>query len=182
MEDISLDTCMDNYRTLVARVDRLCREIVVRYGSAVVCRQGCDTCCRHLSLFPVEAVSIRLALDSLGQSEKTRIMDRAMAASEDACPLLDQGICLMYSHRPIICRTHGMPVLVDRDGERVVDFCPLNFKGIPLRDLDRQTIIDLETLNTALAVINRMFASQVLDKDSFPERLYLADALLMELD
>jgi Fe-S-cluster containining protein len=170
---------LDNYRALIAKVDRLCAEIIQRHADAVNCRGGCDACCRHLTLFPVEAVALRLALDTLDHDLKKVIQDRAGKSAGDACPLLDQGLCLMYRHRPIICRTHGMPVLTDRGDGPAVDFCPLNFRGVTR--LERESIIDLDQLNTALALINRLFVSQCLDTDSPRDRISLAEALLMEL-
>lgn len=44
------------------------------------------------------------------------------------CPLLgDDGLCLVYGERPLICRQHGLP-LVDTSGD-VIDerWCSLNF-------------------------------------------------------
>ncbi|MBN2646060.1 MAG: YkgJ family cysteine cluster protein [Desulfuromonadaceae bacterium] len=45
------------------------------------------------------------------------------------CPLLgDEGQCLVYAHRPMICRTHGLPN-IDSSGEIFSDaVCTLNFK------------------------------------------------------
>lgn len=47
------------------------------------------------------------------------------------CPLLsEQGLCLVYHHRPLTCRLHGLPH-VDIDGEVFSDsYCTLNFPGI----------------------------------------------------
>lgn len=44
------------------------------------------------------------------------------------CPLLgEDGSCLIYEHRPMICRTHGLPN-IDISGESFSDlFCSLNF-------------------------------------------------------
>jgi len=47
------------------------------------------------------------------------------------CPLLgDKGSCLVYRHRPLLCRLHGLPN-VDLSGEVfMADYCTLNFPGI----------------------------------------------------
>lgn len=47
-----------------------------------------------------------------------------------ACPLLsDQGQCLVYAHRPLTCRLHGIPH-IDHSGEVFDDSCcTLNFAG-----------------------------------------------------
>ncbi len=49
---------------------------------------------------------------------------------ETPCPLLaDDGTCLVYDHRPMTCRLHGLP-LVDVSGEVMHDeWCTLNFTG-----------------------------------------------------
>ncbi len=52
------------------------------------------------------------------------------------CPLLgDDGLCLVYDFRPMICRLHGIPN-VDRSGESFSDdWCTLNFQGLaPLQE------------------------------------------------
>ena len=45
-----------------------------------------------------------------------------------ACPNLnDSGECMVYEHRPLACRTFGLPL---RDGDRYLgDVCELNFNG-----------------------------------------------------
>lgn len=49
---------------------------------------------------------------------------------ETPCPLLgEDGLCLVYDHRPMTCRLHGIP-LVDVSGEIFHDeWCTLNFLG-----------------------------------------------------
>ncbi|SNB45591.1 YkgJ family cysteine cluster protein [Geobacter sp. DSM 9736] len=49
---------------------------------------------------------------------------------ETPCPLLgENGSCLVYSHRPMTCRLHGLP-LVDLSGEVLhEEWCTLNFTG-----------------------------------------------------
>jgi len=44
------------------------------------------------------------------------------------CPLLgDDGLCLVYAERPLICRQHGLP-LIDSGGDIIDErWCSLNF-------------------------------------------------------
>ncbi|HAD04213.1 MAG TPA: zinc/iron-chelating domain-containing protein [Desulfuromonas sp.] len=46
------------------------------------------------------------------------------------CPLLgDNGLCLVYAERPLICRQHGLP-LIDTSGDIIDErWCSLNFTG-----------------------------------------------------
>lgn len=56
----------------------------------------------------------------------------ALMSDEDEtpCPLLsDSGTCLVYDHRPMTCRLHGLP-LIDVSGEIMHDeWCTMNLTG-----------------------------------------------------
>ena len=163
---------LENYLALVERVDGLCKRATERFGAELTCRAGCDACCRHLSVFAVEAQALREALAALGEPEAAFIRQRCAAAGPDApCPLLHEGLCLLYRARPIICRTHGLPLLIDRDGEKGVDFCPENFRG--LTSIPGSDVLDLERLNAALTAINALYLTAF----PGPERLTVAEAL-----
>jgi len=172
---------LENYRQLVAKVDDLCARIEEKYREQIVCRKGCDDCCRHLSLFWVEGVALALALEELPDEEAEHLRQRARQATPDGpCPLLENGQCLLYQARPIICRTHGLPLLGHRDGERFIDCCPENFKG--LDSLPATAVIDLELLNTTLATITGLFISEAFHGGApAEERISIAESLLLEL-
>ncbi len=166
-----------NYRQLVARVDELCARIEGDFREGIVCRLGCDGCCRHLSLFPVEAAALAAALAEAPAALAAEIRERTREAAEDGpCPLLKDGACLLYGARPLICRTHGLPLLGRRDGERFIDYCPENFKG--MESLPASAIIDLETLNATLAAVNRLFVKESGgDEARAEERITIARSL-----
>ena len=171
---------LHNYRSLVAKVDELCRGIHSEYGDSIFCREGCDSCCRHISLFPVEAVALAAALHELSPEKSDQIRKLAGAASAEACPLLNNGRCLLYEYRPIICRTHGLPLLTNREGEKALDFCPSNFKGIA--SFTATAVLNLDILNATLASINAVFVTSFDESTPLPkERLSMADALLLDL-
>jgi uncharacterized protein len=168
---------LDNYLALRSRVDELCHNTSTLLQDAISCRAGCDACCRHLSVCAVEAAALRAALSALPDADAARIRAAADAAAPDGpCPLLQDGLCLLYEARPIICRTHGLPLLIDRDGEKGVDFCPENFQG--LSSIPGKAVIDLERLNQLLMAINALF----LHSSPGPERLTLAEALRRQPD
>ncbi len=172
---------LQNYHNLVERIDGLCRSIEKEYFELIACRKGCDGCCRHISLFPVEAVNLSMALRRLPMDESSFIREKARTATADGpCPLLENGACLLYQARPIICRTHGLPILTrEFDGQPSVDFCPRNFKGV--ESLTGNAIIDLDLLNTSLAAVNALFCSEFYSGNSpDKERLTIAEAVLLE--
>jgi len=163
---------LDNYLALVSRVDELCQGTAARFAAEISCRPGCDACCRHLSVCAVEAAALREAFKELPAAEAALIREKAQLAGPEApCPLLQHGLCQLYQARPLICRTHGLPLLIDRDGERGVDFCPENFRG--LSSIPGSAVLDLERLNAMLTAINALY----LQSFPGPERLTLAEAL-----
>ena len=168
-----------NYRILVARIDELCRRIVAEYGEYLVCGEGCDGCCRHVSIFPVEAVALAEALGGLPAEQAAHIRELARAASTvDACPLLENGRCLLYSARPIICRTHGLPLLIGQEGEERIDFCPKNFREVA--SIPAVAVINLDLLNATLAAINAVFStSRRGSAEPEQQRLSISEALLL---
>jgi uncharacterized protein len=168
---------LDNYLALRSRVDELCQKTSTLLQDAMACRPGCDACCRHLSVFAVEAAALRDALSALPEPDAARVRAASDSAAPDGpCPLLHDGLCLLYEARPVICRTHGLPLLIDRDGEKGVDFCPENFQG--LSSIPGSAVIDLERLNQLLMAINALF----LQSSPGPERLTVAQALCGQPD
>ncbi|MEW6116676.1 MAG: YkgJ family cysteine cluster protein [Nitrospirota bacterium] len=84
--------------------------------------EGCtDNCCvtkfHHHTL--VEELYLAEGLKRLDEEKKKEIIKRAeevaavhQASPEDVrvmCPLNENGLCIMYEHRPMICRIHGVP-------------------------------------------------------------------------
>lgn len=130
-----------------------------------VCRGCDDNCCRtrfyHHTL--VEYLYLRQGLNALAADERGPIAARAaqVAASMAAappepvmCPLNAQGRCLLYAHRPMICRLHGIPHLLRRPDSR-------RQEGPGCGDFDRQCgasaqpLLDRTPLYSALAELER---------------------------
>jgi Fe-S-cluster containining protein len=150
------DADLVDYRRLVARVDARAEAVRRRWPAAMRCRRGCDGCCRHLSVFPVEAAALRAALEEQPPEFIQALAARAgRQAAEAACPLLVEHACALYTARPIICRTQGLP-LAFRDHEALrVDVCPLNFRSG--ETLTGEDLLDLDRLNQTLAAVNTLF-------------------------
>lgn len=70
------------------------------------------------------------------------------------CPLLDEaGRCKVYAARPLICRSHGLPIQVGPSTQR--DVCPLNFPDGPEpAELPDADVLNVNSLNAILAVID----------------------------
>lgn len=86
-----------------------------------LCRKGCDNCCRRLAAIPrltaAEWACLREGLAELTSAQLETITQDIMElqqhpASPLVCPLLDKatGACLVYTRRPLACRTYGFYV------------------------------------------------------------------------
>jgi len=116
-----------------------------REKGGIVCAMGCTACCQvDLTVFTVEAKNIAKAFSRLGQ--RTRAAARRRALKGRHCAMLDsRGRCVIYEARPLICRTHGLPLLIS--GE--VDHCPLNFCD---KRPERSQVLVLERVNEFLSM------------------------------
>jgi Fe-S-cluster containining protein len=167
---------LDNYRQLVARVDALCHGIEGALQEHITCSEGCSSCCTAITIFPVEAAAISAALDALPDEEAAAIRSHVAEHGQDErCPLLSHHRCLLYDVRPIICRTHGLPILYVEDDEKRVDCCPLNLEQC--ESLPGSLVIDLDRLNALLVAINALYFSCDDAPTDLPERLTIAEAV-----
>jgi Fe-S-cluster containining protein len=141
------------------RVDQHFASAVARTPEAFTCREGCAQCCGvRFGVFTVEADRVAASLARLAQDDpQLRARVRAQADDPDhpACALLVDGRCSVYDERPLICRSHGVPVQRVADtGERVVEVCPLNFtERVP----PPASVLVLEAVNAPLGVLARMW-------------------------
>ncbi len=168
-----------DYQKLITEVDQLCYQIQQKYGKYITCKKGCPgNCCqRHITVFPIEAVAFARALQRLPRELVNHIRRKARkATSFGPCPLLEDGACLMYDSRAIICRTHGYPILSEYRGRQSVGFCHKNFKNLP--SIPEDGVIELAPLNKTLAALNRRFVSESADRLPPADRFTVGEALL----
>lgn len=168
---------LENYFMLVKRVDELCKAVEDILSDHITCAEGCSSCCKAITIFPVEAEAIRMAIDTLPEEEADDIRQHAADyAKGDVCPLLSSNRCLIYPFRPLICRTHGFPILfTDGEGRRV-DYCPSNLQNCS--SIPGAAVIDLDRLNAMLVAINSLFLSQTDSDADSAERVSIDRAVL----
>jgi hypothetical protein len=153
-----------NYRKLLNKVDDFSSQLMQTYRKHLACRRGCTDCCQHdLYLLPIEFHFLQEAFNLLPEAKKKTIgiMRDPSAGRDGPCPLLQEGGCLLYDHRPVVCRTHGLPLFIAEEGVEKRDCCPKNFVRHAIDQLPKSHLLDLERLNTLLVTVNTVFASHV---------------------
>jgi len=73
------------------------------------------------------------------------------------CPLLKNDHCSIYPHRPLICRTQGLPIgYIDEIIEQIeVSACPLNFAEDHPFEYDDLLLLD--PFNIRLSRLNEIY-------------------------
>ncbi len=110
-------------------MDRAYDEVARQYGFQ--CRGCKDNCCTSLFFHHtfVEKAYLMQTVSALDPSLKGEIMERARVyvrqtfsrkgepvSQKLLCPLNQDGKCLTYAQRPMICRLHGLPHELNRPG------------------------------------------------------------------
>jgi hypothetical protein len=116
--------------------------VVARYREHIQCRPGCGECCRQsFKISEVEGALLGEGLAAATPTTRAAIVARSRAyAPGDPCPVLGDGeICLLYEHRPRICRKYGIP-LWNPERPHELKTCRLNFRGVA--DLDADLIVE----------------------------------------
>lgn len=157
-----------DYRRLLERVAIHGERVQRDWADTLACRAGCAGCCqRDLTVASVEAESIRrwIAAHGLATASEGEAFVSPLAIVDDEaaspCAMLDgAGRCRIYPVRPIICRTHGLPIAVAHtDGSRAGDVCPLSFEGgKTLGRVPSADFMDVATVDTVLAAVDLRFS------------------------
>ena len=104
------------------------------------------------SIFPVEFHSI---LNRLKKDKNTKKSGRN-SDYENSCIFLKNHACTIYENRPVICRTHGLPLLfMNENYEWELSNCELNFKKFDFDDFDTQNTFPMDKFNSKLLWINK---------------------------
>jgi Fe-S-cluster containining protein len=150
------------------RVDDHFDAAVQRSPTAFACAAGCSACCHtRIGVFPIEAAPIERALARLAiENPALRARVRRQAddpAHADRCALLVDDRCAVYSERPLICRSHGLPITAPTEtapteapAPQRIDHCPLNFVDQPP---PRASILRLDAVNQPLAVLATLWSA-----------------------
>jgi len=148
----------ETYTRILDRADDFFRSVAESQPQNLQCGRGCSLCC--YGLFEIGSGDVPLIAEGLAKlhpSRRKMVIRRSQEILESSkhpdlrecspaekeaffertastpCPNLNEkGECLMYEHRPLVCRTFGLP-LRNAD-EYIGDVCELNFTDAPQGD------------------------------------------------
>ena len=149
------------YRELTGRVDAFVARVAARHPADLRCAAGCDGCCRtRLTIAAVEADAIEGWAATLPADARAVIAAAAAFEVDPAdvrCAALDDtGRCRIYEARPLVCRSHGIPIrLRGPRGLPVITACELNFTAAGPGAADPDCVLDQELVSTTLGLIDR---------------------------
>jgi len=167
------------YEALLSKVTGFTEPVQARQAPNMACRAGCESCC-HAWLSPcqVEMDALRDALAALPPEARRVVAERgrlqiAREARHEAqarCAMLDdEGKCVVYEARPLVCRTQGhalrypLGVIPEsavrkRLAHGEVTACELNFTREMPPSADT---LDAQRIDELLAIINARYCERL---------------------
>jgi Fe-S-cluster containining protein len=165
-----IEDALLQYRELCSYCDALFERVRTAYPGQVTCARGCVHCCSLKTVCALEIFAIGLHLKH-AKLPARRAVEANTVSSGPACVFLHDGGCTIYPARPIICRTHGLPLVVP--GEKRVDCCPLNFTSIDLAALKEADVMDVARVTTNLMRLNLAFCTVLGDRGLSGRRFHM---------
>lgn len=151
---------LSRYQALAAKVDDFFARVAARHAADLRCRPGCATCCvPGLTVTGVEAAAIVAHIGALDATARAALAPPGPAGG---CVALDAaGSCRIYGARPLVCRSHGVPIRLPREGGLpVIQACELNFTARGPAVADPDCVLDQTTLSATLLAIDRLHAAE----------------------
>jgi len=156
-----------DYRALRKKVDDIARSLSREHAAHLLCKKGCDLCCMDYSILPVEFYSI---LEELKSNDFKTENPHLNEKSSDVCIFLKDHACTIYESRPLICRTHGLPLLyTNDDGEWELSTCELNFRDFNFEKFSEKNTFSQDKFNSKLFLLNREFIVEFKGEEHFGE-------------
>lgn len=144
---------MSRLDELNAKIDDFFARVEAHHGEDMQCHTGCSDCCRvRLTITRAEAAAVRAAVTNWPVVQRRALAPTA-ADPADACAALDaNGRCRIYDARPVVCRSHGVPIRMRSGALPVVESCFRNFTHTaPAADC----ILDQTTLSALTLAVDR---------------------------
>lgn len=146
----------EEYKKLIKKIDQHTESLEDIHKKHMKCKNGCDLCCIDFSIFPVEYYFI------LKETEKLNLASESVTnPSSNTCAFLKNHSCTIYEQRPIMCRTHGLPLIyANDDGDFELSACELNFTEFDFEDFTGENTLAQDKYNSKLYLLNKAFIAE----------------------
>lgn len=153
------DKVIEKYHELCSYCDTFFTRAISVADTNMECRLGCGDCCILETVCELEAYVISqhpgyAATDARDIPDGAGI-EAALSKQARSCAFLENGTCTIYSVRPVICRTHGLPL--QYRSENRIECCPRNFPGVDIAESFTRILFDAEAVTEALMRLNAAF-------------------------
>lgn len=154
------------YRSLRNEIDSEVKIIEKEHESHMKCKAGCDLCCMDYGILPIEFFAI---LEEFKKNDFQKETLTKTPKDKSSCVFLQNHVCAIYKSRPVICRTHGLPLLfTNEDGEWQLSACELNFTQFNFEKFNTENTFPQDKYNSRLFLLNRDFIKEF-EAENFEE-------------
>lgn len=143
---------LEKYHQFRQQVDQLTDKLSTMHQKNLACKKGCDLCCMDYQVFPIEFHAMKQAL----KDQPVEMQESV----DGSCIFLKDHACQIYEHRPIICRTHGLPLLFMNNDQWELSACELNFTGFDDEDFTPENTFPQDKFNSKLFLLNKEFLKE----------------------
>lgn len=155
---IKNQTILDKYKQLRDDIDGQCEKLEKEHASHLKCKSGCDLCCMNYNIFPIE---FKYILNELKRQQFKMSSKSDAKKNRQDCVFLVDHKCSIYNVRPIICRTHGLPLLyTNNEDEWELSTCELNFQDFEFEQFSEKNTFPQDKFNSKLFLLNRDFIAE----------------------
>lgn len=149
----------NEYAALIKEIDKISKKLSGMHSSHLQCKKGCDWCCMDYRIFPLEFDAI------LNKLKEKEVDFQKEEVKGGACIFLKDHACMIYENRPVICRTHGLPLLyMNDDNEWELSNCELNFTDFDFDGFNAENTFPMDRYNSKLFLLNRNYIQSVKEK------------------
>lgn len=169
----SISDIINQYKRLSLFCENFWNTVYKSHSKEIACHAGCGICCELQSVNILEAYCIYRQI----VSDNRFVSDQP----NEKCVFLKNNLCQIYSVRPIICRTHGLPI---RSTEFTTEFsitCPYNFYDKDT-EISPECILDMDRITENSIRLNYAFCLLHGIKERASERIFLTDIAVSNLD
>ena len=160
-----------DYETFLCVLDKKLNGFFENQKEYICCSKGCSLCCKT-GVYPISEVEflyIKYALERLPDDVRENILSKirtlkAQKAAESGdknwtyvCPFLEEEKCLVYTFRPIVCRTFGLPYFDDNN--KIKEVVNNIYKALDKFSINTEEIIlvvPMEIRQVAYVVLSQM--------------------------